>query len=544
MSKKSNNASCLGAILALFAIGTVISLFTTYAYLIVPAIFLLLGIISFYLKRSNANQEQADYASQKYRATQERTNYLAMRAQMLRRSYDISIESQNILNTTKNVETALSRYSVLMSNLSTLASATEEELSFSGLKSKADIKNYLDELEIQKDTIINQAIYRAYNDMINKASVLKTEDGRQNRILCFRDTVLSLDGLSDVNRSYVNELIPSMRESAAESESYPLNTLHPSDSHVDSDKDILLGHRIFHVHPDLEGMLWFSNGPLKNITRNKGRAVTYENGVTLYYSDPMLEPSALNPDLQVKIPKDMNHVEILGYYPSYEGMLPSQRGKYLKFLENPYQEIDIGYVFVLYYGLERHLVAGEYKKAFDIVLKLRDVHRNKSFQQYSSSALIYTAVLHNSKELMTTFIQSLNNEYERQIPFEMFIFSKLSFQNNITPAELMQYARSFAFTNRRYMVPDYTLFEEQLANVLLERYDCAGLPISLLSVENLPMIGRTVFSNPSFEKGTVEVPDISAAHEFIQAGAKALQEAHDRVKKLKQEMRKNASSNA
>lgn len=194
MSKKSSNASCLSVILFVIAIGVLQSLFTTYAAITIPII--IIGIIIAIVYSHNSKKAQ------------ERIAYLTMRAQILRRAYDISFKSQNILNTTKDVDTALSQYPVLISNLSILASATDEELSFCSLRSRSEMKDYLHELEDKKDTIINQVISRAYADMMAKASTLKTEKGRQNRIDAFRESVLSLNGLSYANRSYVDEICP------------------------------------------------------------------------------------------------------------------------------------------------------------------------------------------------------------------------------------------------------------------------------------------------------------------------------------------------
>ena len=68
-------------------------------------------------------------------------------------------------------------------------------------------------------------------------------------------------------------------------------------------------------------------------------------------------------------------VERPPYYPTYKGLTPEQRGIYWKLLANPYDEtIDIGYIFILYYGLERYLLTDKYEEVIDVILKLRDVH--------------------------------------------------------------------------------------------------------------------------------------------------------------------------
>ena len=99
------------------------------------------------------------------------------------------------------------------------------------------------------------------------------------------------------------------------------------------------------------------------------------------------------------------NIEKLPYYPTYRSLTPEQRGIYIKFLENPFiGNVDIGYVFLLYYGLERHLIYGDYERAYKLILKLRDIYSNGSFQSYSANALVLTSLLHNKGEIAQDFI--------------------------------------------------------------------------------------------------------------------------------------------
>ncbi|MBQ8971655.1 MAG: TerB N-terminal domain-containing protein, partial [Clostridia bacterium] len=152
----------------------------------------------------------------------------------------------------------------------------------------------------------------------------------------------------------------------------------------------------FRLHPDLEGLIWFVDGKWKNCV---DESINYDS-TFIVRNNMRVEPSAIQTTLPISLPAEGDFVESLGYYPSYSGMSAVQRGKYLLFLCDPYQPIDIGYVFVLYYGLERFLITNDYQHAFEEILKLRDVHRNNSFQSYSSSALIYTAITKNRKDLL------------------------------------------------------------------------------------------------------------------------------------------------
>ena len=86
-------------------------------------------------------------------------------------------------------------------------------------------------------------------------------------------------------------------------------------------------------------------------------------------------------------------VSPLPYWPHYIELTPGQRFKYLNWLRNVEQPIDIGYVFLYYYGLERHLLTDNFEKAFNQIIRLRNVHKNKSFQSYTEHALIHSCIM-------------------------------------------------------------------------------------------------------------------------------------------------------
>ena len=289
-------------------------------------------------------------------------------------------------------------------------------------------------------------------------------------------------------------------------------------------KIALKGHSLM-LHPDLQGLIWFADGPLKNYDASE------KNYSAQFAIDT--EPSAIQTKLAISFPKENAPVESLGYFPSYADMEPKQRGKYILFLANPYQEIDIGYVFVLYYGLERHLLYGNCERAFDVILKLRDVHRNVSFQQYSASALIYTAMHKKSRELYLRFTQSIDKQFEEEVPLELLLRAKAFFGIDIQPAELMKHAGKLGFSNKRYITSDHDVFEQELSAVLTEKYGKAAMPIQLINLSVLPTHQTQMVANGSLGNLTMDLPDITEAYSCFKITSEILQEAHNRVKAIK-----------
>jgi tellurite resistance protein len=70
------------------------------------------------------------------------------------------------------------------------------------------------------------------------------------------------------------------------------------------------------------------------------------------------EPALLDPTLLVDTRAPDLAGSNIGYYPSYAGLKPNERGAYLAFLQSGRQlkAFGIGYVFLYYYGLERRLL--------------------------------------------------------------------------------------------------------------------------------------------------------------------------------------------
>ena len=81
------------------------------------------------------------------------------------------------------------------------------------------------------------------------------------------------------------------------------------------------------------------------------------------------------------------------YWPSYSAFSPEARYEYLRWLSDITQPTNLSYVFLYFYGLERHLLVGEYDAAVDEIVRLLKAHPKKSFIQYASQSLIIASLL-------------------------------------------------------------------------------------------------------------------------------------------------------
>jgi hypothetical protein len=225
------------------------------------------------------------------------------------------------------------------------------------------------------------------------------------------------------------------------------------------------------------------------------------------------------------------------YYPSYRELTPEQRYKYLEFLATPYDQHDIGYVFIFYYGLERHLLSGDFDRAFDITLKLRDVHENASFQKYSANALALSSIVNKRPDRFVEFLQSTDKAHEMVMQPNLYVLIKYIIKQPLYAADLMRLSSSFEFTNRRYIKAYPELFEACLKEVMAETTgeQCLRIPAVKPSRTEMP-----IFANVALIRTTICVPDFFGNNKFFAAGLNLLQKAHEKCKAELAKQRKAA----
>lgn len=255
------------------------------------------------------------------------------------------------------------------------------------------------------------------------------------------------------------------------------------------------------------------------------------------------EPSTISMADLVRPQAPGQEVGRLPYYPSYGTITPEQRWVYLNWLRNVDQPIDIGYVFIFYYGLERHLFFGDFEAAFNMILRLRQHHRHPSLLSYSTSALTSACVFHKRPDLFTAVLNdTATGEMERSP--DIFLLARWSMRLDLTPKELMQMASKFTFSNRRYLKDEAALFEAELTKLLTERFGASSLPLGRYPIELAPLVQRQLVANISFsgEQRTVRIPCLTEHPGFMAEGKALLQEAHNRVRALLKQAQKNGNS--
>ena len=305
------------------------------------------------------------------------------------------------------------------------------------------------------------------------------------------------------------------------------------------------------ISPEILNLLWFNDGPKKNYVPQKGKSQTFQiNGYAFTFSTyGTEEPSLIYTQLPIAEPENESLVPRPPYYPSYQELTPEQRWMYWKFLRNPYTGThDIGYVFIFYYGLERHLFSGETGNVADVILKLRDCYNNKSFQTYSSTALILYSIVKRDVSIASRFLDSLDKKYEMNISPNLLVLLKYSLALPLTPFEIMNNAKAFSFSNQHYIKDNPDIFLGFLQESIRRRCGADNVPLTNLFSDanptNMKAVEIPLFANISIIDKVVRVPLLIEYIPFCNEMHSLLNEAHESTKKYLAELRKNSTSNS
>lgn len=308
----------------------------------------------------------------------------------------------------------------------------------------------------------------------------------------------------------------------------------------------------FRIHDDIEDLIWFKNGPKKNYDPKQDIEINefYVGDIRYTFEisfSGSIEPSCIDTELLIEEFRDMSDVEKLPYYPSYSDITPKQRVAYLKFLSNPYNtSFEVGYAFILYYGLERFLLTDKFERAFEIILKLRDTHDNQSFQFYSGNALILSCIYNKRPDMMIKFLKSVDKEFELKFSDNLFLLSAYSFEIPLYSNDIIRLAKTFEFNNKNYISKYPEMFNNTMIEIIEKKYEkdfiLLGDILSKTEFNKIRTEKMRMFANISISDKEVDVPLISESFKVKKVFNNILEETHETVKFKLAELRKKGKA--
>lgn len=298
---------------------------------------------------------------------------------------------------------------------------------------------------------------------------------------------------------------------------------------------LVVGSHSLRLSPRTASLLYVSDEDPNNVSSG------FSIGITISFIDGQPEVKTLSPSepstiyvrMPIKEPADEKEVPRPDYYPTYAGLSPEQKWIYLNWLRDIVTPIDVGYLFIYYYGLERQLLAGEFDLAFEEILLLRKHHRHSSFLAYSNAALLHSCIFRKRRDRLE----------------ELYRTEELGFLDNtglliahhlgcdLSGDSLISVSHKIDGVSRRYMRMHPDLYSTTVNEVLREQYGGAYFPFTgRYDISKLPGSQQILFANISFpqEIRTPTLPDFFGYSPFSDEVKRLLNATHERVKvKLK-----------
>ncbi|MCI8406971.1 MAG: hypothetical protein HFE43_08265 [Oscillospiraceae bacterium] len=445
----------------------------------------------------------------------------------------IITESLQIIQSTTSFETLRSRIDLIAKKASALSRAAQTGCP--GIN-KTKTLRWCENLPASLRSVKTAFLARTYQKEITSVSALKTKSARYRRLCAHFEQLHSFQTVfSDVADAY-NKALSDLRmvmeddrpQISDNAISYPENSSGALSS-MDAFKSI---------PKEIIDLLWFENGPLKNVNTHMETSEVEVAGIHINIGIcGTTEPSAIDIDLPVSF-TDFSS-EPLGYYPNYWGLTPEQRGSYLRWLADISAPIDIGYVFLFYYGLERHLFFGNSEAALAAILLLRQFHVHSSFASYSGDAVVLYALRQKRPEL----IQEMDF---CKMPSALRLFTAAITQHKLAAEDLIYAHKNFSFTNGRYIKGEPELFTATLEDLLVDKCGADTFEITLDDIQAAKETFTLTLANYSLlpPQRFLSLPDIATAPRVHDSVNELLCLAHESVKIKLRERRKTMQQGA
>ena len=249
------------------------------------------------------------------------------------------------------------------------------------------------------------------------------------------------------------------------------------------------------------------------------------------------DPSIIYLDMPIKKPVDINDLPKPGLFPAYYSLSPKQKWVYLDWLQDSSQTIDIGYVFIYYYGLERHLMEGNFELAFDEIIHLCDHHEHRSFMLYSISVLFHSLLVRERFDrLDDIFFLTGANAWPG-----LGLLAQYYLNMDLSGRDLMDISKGIQGTNRRYIEMEPELFEAKLNKNIKSKYNNDRFPFSnRYEIADVP-IRMGAFANYALSERDFGLPHFCDYQPFADEVKAILTVTHEEVKDMLKERRREKS---
>jgi len=245
------------------------------------------------------------------------------------------------------------------------------------------------------------------------------------------------------------------------------------------------------------------------------------------------EPSMIWKKLKVTPNSELEEEAM--YWPTYVRFTPEQRYQYINWLRDITQPTNLSYVFLYFYGLERHLLVGNYDDAVLEIRRLLLAHKAQSFQSYAMTSLVMASLARKRNDIIDMVPEILESEANEALLLRMI------YGTSISAEDVIDMSTRVGFTNKRYIKSNPDLFMTTLQrNIDLFEKEYGPI-LKQFDISKMKKVERSVFANMSIpaEYRCIKVPQVFENKKFTNAMKALLQNTHDEVKGILKDMRQN-----
>ena len=155
------------------------------------------------------------------------------------------------------------------------------------------------------------------------------------------------------------------------------------------------------------------------------------------------------------------------------------------------------------------MVFGNFDKAFDITLKLRESYNNSSFQFYTATALVLACISKQRADLAVKLLESYSKNDDTNIRMDYLLILKYTFQLPLTISEIIRNYQYFGFDNNRYIKNQPEMFEKALAELIQNEFEADIIILNQyfpIDISSLPATQERMFANISLSNYKTPLP--------------------------------------
>lgn len=226
----------------------------------------------------------------------------------------------------------------------------------------------------------------------------------------------------------------------------------------------------------------------------------------------------------------------LPYWPHYIDLSPEQRFAYLTWLRDVSKPVDTGFVFLYFYGLERHLIIGDIDRAVDQIIKLRNHHPNKSFQTYSRNSIIHACIMRNRLDILAT----LHEKTEVQDFSNAQILLAHNLGLELSAGNLIDLFYKLYPKSRKAIKEGRNLLNSVTEETLTELYGKSSMSLDDININRTRVITETRFCNYSFPDHIrfVDITDYTSCKGLLKKIDAVFNISYERYKVAKKNIKK------